>query len=239
MRTDLRPEAAEALGTFLMMLAGGAAILTHQPAWAVAAAFGAAVMVLIFALGHVSGAHFNPAITVAFAATRHFPWRRVPTYMLAQVAGAFAACLLLAPLGPLAPVVATGPLAGGQALAVEALATFLLAFVIIAVATDPRAAPGLAGLAIGATVGLGALVAGPLTGAAMNPARALAPALLTSQWDGLAMHLVGPFAGGLVGMLVYEGLRRGSKPRPGEVLGTAGPVDLEAEGTKPAEGARW
>ena len=229
MTSDWRPETAEAVGTFFLLFVGGLAILTGQAGWLVAAAFGGTVLVLVYALGHLSGAHFNPAITLGFAATRHFPWSRVPTYLAAQLVGALAACLLLARLGPITLVVASGPLGGATGLAIEALATFLLAFVILAVATDPRAAPGAAGLAIGATIALGALAAGPLTGAAMNPARALAPALVAGRWDGLALHLVGPFAGGVAGMLAYEALRGGGKPAaPQPVLGSQGPFELEA-----------
>lgn len=224
---DLRPELAEAIGTFVLMLAGGAAILAGQAHPVVSTAFGVAVMVMIYAVGHVSGAHFNPAITIGFASTRHFPWSRVPGYLAAQVAGATAACAILAAWHPLDAVVAAGSLSGPGVLLVEALAAFTLAFVIIAVATDSRAAPGLAGVAIGATVFLGALVAGPLTGASMNPARTLAPVLFAGQGE-LALHIAGPLVGGVLGMACYEGLRRGAKPKPGEALGVAGPVDLEA-----------
>jgi aquaporin NIP len=225
---DLRPEAAEALGTFLLLLVGGAAIVTHQTALVVSLAFGGTIMVMVIALGHLSGAHFNPAITLAFAVTGHFPWRRALSYIVAQILGALAACILLALVLPIGPLVAQGSLAGAPAFLVEVLATFLLGFVIIAVATDPRTPPGMAGIAIGATVALGALVAGPLTGAAMNPARALAPALLASRPGGLAVHLAGPLVGGVLGMLAYEGLRRGSRPKAEAALGTTGPVDLEA-----------
>lgn len=214
------------MGTFLMLLVGGAAILTGQSGPLVALAFGGAITVMIYALGHVCGAHFNPSITLAFAATGHFPWPRVASYVAAQLAGAFAACLLLLSFAPVDPVVASGSLQGMPAFLVEVLATFLLAFVIIAVATDSRAAPGVAGLAIGTAVFLGALVAGPLTGAAMNPARAIAPAVLAGQWASLAVHIAGPFVGGSLAMFAYEGMRRGVKPRREEVLGATGPIDL-------------
>jgi MIP family channel proteins len=210
---DLRPEAAEAVGTFFLLLAGGAALLTGQPGWLVALAFGGVVAVMVCALGHVSGAHFNPAVTLALAATGHFPWHRVLPYVAAQAIGALAAALLLRGLGGLAPAVAAGRLDGLPAFAVEALATALLAFTIVAVATDPRVPRGVAGFAIGLAVALGALVAGPLTGAAMNPARALAPAVLAGHTHGLAVHVLGPFAGALAGMAGYEALRPGRAPR--------------------------
>jgi aquaporin NIP len=223
---DLRPELAEAVGTFILMLAGGGAIVSGQSGFLVAAAFGVAVMVMVYALGHVCGAHYNPAITLGFAATGHFPWRRVPGYVVAQVLGALAACTLLTSVGPVDGVVANGSLHGMQAFAVEVLATFTLAFVIIAVATDKRAAPGLAGVAIGAAVFLGALVAGPLSGASMNPARTLAPIVIARHGE-LVMHVLGPLVGGVLGMATYEFLRGGSKPKPDDALGSAGPIDLE------------
>jgi len=224
---DVRPEAAETVGTFFLVLAGGAAVLGGLPGLAVALAFGAAVMVLVYALGHVSGAHFNPAVTLGFAATGHFPWRRALPYVAAQVLGALAASLLLRAWAPVGPLVAHGALHGLAAAGVEGLATALLAFVILAVATDPRAAPAAAGLAIGATVFLGALVAGPLSGAAMNPARALAPALVAGDVRDLAATLLGPIVGGVAGMAAYEALRRGSKPTSERVLGALGPIGLE------------
>lgn len=222
---EWRAEAGEALGTFLLLLVGGAAVVTGQPALVVSLAFGGVVLVLVYALGHLSGAHFNPAITVAFALTRHFPWRRVGTYVAAQLAGALAACLLLTFLGPVDSLVARGTLPGSVAICVEALATFLLAFVIIAVATDRRSDPAVPGLAIGATVGLAALVAGPLTGAALNPARALAPAIVAGQYASLGPTLVGPFVGAAAGMLAYTALRRGARPAAPDMIGSSGPVD--------------
>lgn len=162
---------------------------------------------MIFALGHVSGAHFNPAITLGFAVTGHLPWRRAAPYMLVQLTGAAAAVLLLRYLGPASLLVAHGSLVGFPATVVEALATFVLAFVIIAVATDERAPRMLAAVAIGAAVFLGALVAGPLTGASMNPARTLAPAALAGDLVDVASHLVGPFVGAVAAMVTYEALR--------------------------------
>lgn len=225
---DIRPELAETFGTGLMMLAGGAAILGGQPAWLVALAFGGAIAVLVYALGHVSGAHFNPAITLAFVATGHFPRGRLLPYVVAQLAGATLACLLLLGLGDVRPLVADGRLDGMAAFVVEVLATVLLAFTIIAVATDKRVAPGIAGAAIGMAVFLGALVAGPLSGAAMNPARALAPALVAGRFGGLLVHLAGPTVGAVLGMAAYEMLRRGRTPRHEEAA-SAAPVPMEAE----------
>lgn len=228
MAIDLRAEAAEGLGVFFLVFAGGAAILAGASPLAVSLVFGCVVAVLVYALGHVCGAHFNPAITVAFAATGHFPWRRVAPYVAAQLLGATVAAFLLRTLFDDVVALATAftPSFGlARAALVEFAATFLLAFVIIAVATDRRAASGFAGLAIGLTVALNAIWAGPLTGAGTNPARSLGPALAAGHFDALALYLLVPVAGAAAGMLAYEALRPGSKPRPGEALGALGPLD--------------
>lgn len=243
-RMDLRPEAAEAVGVFALVFAGCGAIMTNAQTGAlghtgVALTFGLIILVMIYALGHVSGAHFNPAITVAFAATGHFPWRRVPSYALAQVAGAIlgAAALRLV-LGSVADVGATVPapgLAVPAAFALEAVATFFLALVIIGVATDRRAAPGIAGLAIGFTVALDALFAGPLTGASMNPARTLGPALVSGTWTDAWLYMVAPALGAVLAMALYEWLRKGHVPKAGEPLGALGPFRLAPDAPREAD----
>lgn len=229
----LRAELAEGLGAFFLVLAGGGAILSGADSLAVSLCFGLVVAALIYALGHLCGAHFNPAVTVAFAATGHFPWRRVPGYALAQAAGATLAALalrgLFADVAPVATHVRAG-LGLPQAVLVESAASFLLGLVIVAVATDRRAAPGAAGLAIGLTVAVNSLWAGPLTGASTNPARSLGPALVAGQWGGIAVFLVAPVVGACLGMLAYEALRGGRKPTPdAQPLGALGPFDLEAD----------
>lgn len=224
---DLRPEAAEALGVFFLVFAGGAAILVGAGSLAVSLEFGLVVAVLIYALGHVCGAHYNPAITLAFALTGHFPWRRVARYVAAQIVGAIVAASALRWIfDSVAPVTTrvTPGLPVGMAFVVELLGAFLLALVIIAVATDRRAVQGLAGLAIGLTVAVNSLWAGPLTGASTNPARTLGPALLDAHWDLLWLYLLAPVAGASLGMLAYEWLRGGHKPVPGEALGALGPI---------------
>jgi aquaporin NIP len=222
---DLRPEAAEALGVFA----------TGSPGTVgVALAFAFVILAMVYALGHVCGAHFNPAITLAFAATGHFPWRRVPTYLAAQVAGAtLGAFALRGLLGDVARVGATGLAPGvgvAQGFALEAAATFLLALVIAAVATDKRAAPGVAGLAIGLTVGLDALAFSPLTGASMNPARSLGPALASGTYADLWLYLLAPIVGAIAAMLAYEALRPGRLAiEAKEPLGALGPVEALRE----------
>jgi MIP family channel proteins len=170
---------------------------------------------MVSAVGHLSGAHLNPAVSLAFAAGRHFPWREAGPYAAAQAAGALGASMCLWGLfGRGGGLGATRPAHVGdtQALALEAGLTAVLVVVILAVATDTRAVGQLAAVAIGATVALEALVFGPITGASMNPARSLAPALVEADLAHLWIYLAGPAAGALLGTAVYE-LMRG-RPRP-------------------------
>jgi len=209
----LRKAAAEAIGTFVIVFAGcgylAVAAKLGQASSAAPVVFGLAVAAMVYAVGHVSGAHFNPAVTLAFALAGRFPRREIPAYWLAQVAGATAAAAALA--GLLAPVVSlgqTGPSVPElQALLWEAILTFVLMFVIVAVATDSRAEGTMAGAAIGAAVMLGAFVGGPLTGASMNPARTLGPALASGEARGLWLYLAGPILGAALAALAYEWIR--------------------------------
>src|SRR4029077_13892864 len=175
----------------------------------VAACFGLVIMVMIAAAGHLSGAHFNPSVTIAFAVTRHFPWRDVPSSLTGQLAGAVAAAgVLRALFGLEAGLGATVP-AGSppQALGVEILLTAVLMFVIVSVATDARAVGQLAAIAIGGTVALDALWGGPVTGASMNPARSFGPALVAGVWPAPWIYWLGPLIGAVLGAAVYQGLR--------------------------------
>ena len=149
----------------------------------VAITFGLVIMVMIYAVGHVSGAHFNPAVTFSFALARHFPRRHVPLYWAAQLAGALiAAAILRGSLGNIAHVGATFPSGSdGQAFLWEVILSFFLMFVIMAVATDTRAVGEAAAIAIGGTVGLDAMFGGPITGASMNPARSLGPGIVAGD----------------------------------------------------------
>jgi MIP family channel proteins len=175
----------------------------------VAISFGLVIMVMIYAVGHISGAHFNPAVTFAFALTRHFPWPRALGYWSAQVLAALAAAAVLrGSLGNIAHIGATLPSGSqGQSFLWELVMTFFLMFVIMAVATDTRAVGAAAAIAIGATVGLDALFGGPITGASMNPARSLGPALVSGELDDLWLYLVGPMGGALLGALAYQVVR--------------------------------
>jgi len=171
--------------------------------------FGLVVAVMIYAVGHVSGAHFNPAVTLAFAVGRHFPWSLVPRYWAAQLLGGVAASVLLRVMfGDTARLGATLPVGtAGRSLVLEIVLTFLLMFVITSVATDDRAVGQAAALAIGGTVGLEALFAGPISGASMNPARSLAPALVSWTWADQWLYVVGPAAGAVAGVIAYRFVR--------------------------------
>jgi MIP family channel proteins len=176
----------------------------------IAAVFGLAVMTMVYATGHLSGAHINPAVTIAFSATRHFPLRDAVAYVPAQLAGATAAALLLRLLwdgGP-ADLGATHPTVGtGAALGYEIALTAILMFVIMAVATDTRAVGAAAALAIGGTVAMDSLFAGGATGASMNPARSLGPALAAWSWSDIWIYLAGPLSGAVLGAILYESAR--------------------------------
>lgn len=188
----------------------------------IALAFGLVIMAMVYAVGHVSGAHLNPAVSLAFALTRHFPGSHVAVYWGAQVAGAtLAAALLRVSLGDVADLGATAPAGSeGQAFLWEAVLTFLLMFVIMAVATDTRAVGEAAALAIGGTVALAALVGGPVSGASLNPSRSLGPALVAGELDALWLYLVAPVVGAAFGALAYQAIR-GEHVRPDQ--GAAAP----------------
>lgn len=223
MRPLAQALAAEVIGTFALVFAGAGAIMVDEKTGdlghvGVALTFGLVIMAMIYAVGYISGAHFNPAVSFAFALTRHFPWARVVAYWAAQVSGALAAALLLrASLGEVANVGATLPSGSdGQAFLWETVLSFFLMFVIMAVATDTRAVGETAALAIGGTVALDALFGGPITGASMNPARSAGPAIAAGELSDLWIYIAAPLVGASLAALAYQ-LLRGEPTRPGEL----------------------
>ncbi len=209
----------EAIGSFALVTAGCGAIITNTTRVGsigdvgVSLVFGLVIMVMIYAGGHLSGAHYNPSVTIAFTLARHFPIRDALAYIAAQLIGATAAALLLlvawtnkpAHLGATLPSVN-----GGTALGYEIVLTAFLMFVITAVATDTRAVGAAAAIAIGGTVGLDALFGGPITGASMNPARSFGPALASGTWSSFWVYVIGPLSGAAIGVFAYQ-LVRGHK----------------------------
>ncbi len=222
-RPDLRRRAAaEAIGAFALVFAGCGAIVTdaeHPGALGtvgIALVFGLVIMAMVYATGHLSGAHLNPSVTLAFTLTRHFPVRDAIVYIGAQLAGAIAGAALLLAVWPSQPASlgATLPSVGtGSALVYEAVLTAFLMFTIMAVATDTRAVGAGAAIAIGGVIGLDALFGGPITGASMNPARSIGPALVSGELHDLWIYLVAPVVGAAVGALAYQ-LVRGTPSTP-------------------------
>lgn len=223
----LRRAAAEGFGTFALVFAGCGAIIAEAEhpgslgVVGIALVFGLIVMAMVYATGHLSGAHLNPAVTLAFTLTRHLPRSEALAYIAAQVLGALAAALLLAAVWPSQPadLGTTLPTVGiGSAFAYELVLTAFLMFVIMAVATDTRAVGAGAAIAIGGTVGLDALFGGPVTGASMNPARSLGPALVSGELTDLWLYLLAPALGAALGALAYQ-LVRGEHPREAQAEG--------------------
>ncbi|HEY9872257.1 MAG TPA: MIP/aquaporin family protein [Candidatus Obscuribacterales bacterium] len=204
---------AEGIGTFILVFAGTGAVMVNQVSGGaithlgISFVFGAVVAALIYTLGHISGAHFNPAVTLAFWTSGFFPKRRVLPYVLAQSVGAIAAStLLLVALGSVAKLGATLPLNGNwlQSLVLETVLTFILMFVILGSGLDRRAPIGFAGLAIGLTVALEAAFMGPITGASMNPARSLGPSVVGGIWQHHWLYWIAPIVGAQLAVLVYR-----------------------------------
>lgn len=231
----LRRALAEALGTFFLVLIGpGAATVNAYSGGqvgsvGVALAFTFVVTSMIYAVGHLSGAHINPAVTIGFWSVRRFPLAEVLPYILSQCGGAVAAALVLRGIfGSAAQLGATSPhVSTFSAFAVEWLLSFALMFVIMAVATDERVADGFAAPAVGLTVGFCALMAGPVTGASMNPARSFGPALVGGLWREHWIYWLAPTTGMIVAARIYEFLRFATPPLApvSEVmLGVQGPV---------------
>ncbi|GAA4985331.1 MIP family channel protein [Kineococcus glutinatus] len=224
----LRAGTAEFVGTFVLVLAGTATamgwVVGAAPGYdllAVVLAFGLALTALAAALGHVSGCHLNPAVTLGLAVAGRFPWRAVPVYAVAQLGGSVLASLAVwgtygSRARTEAGLAVTLPAEGVsdvRALLVEALITFVLVLVVVSVATDERAPAAAAPLAAGAALAVCVFAAAPVTGGAVNPARAFGPAVVTWDLSSLWVYLVGPVVGGVLAAVLYDRvLARGEAP---------------------------
>ena len=213
---------AELVGTFILVFGGTAvavaAILarpTAGPAYdslAVALAFGLALAAVVAAVGHVSGAHVNPAVTIGMALAKKFPWSYAPVYIGAQLVGAVLAALATwltfgGPARSEAKLAATYPAQGVgdlQAFIVEILITFILVFVVMAVATDQRAPAAIAPIAVGFALAVGVFIAGPVTGGSVNRVRSLGPMLVAGDLTSVWLYILGPIIGGILGALLYD-----------------------------------
>lgn len=234
---------AEFVGAFALVFIGVGAVISTQAGGAlvtVALAHGLAIGTMVSAVGHISGGHFNPAITIAAWITQRIRLPDAISYIVAQLLGAAAGAGLIRLAVPRriwevvqlgVPLVAAGPggrvISTGQAVLIEGVLTFFLVWVVFATAFDPDGAFGkIAGLAIGFVIAMDIMMGGPFTGAAMNPARSLGPALVAGNWADHWIYWLGPVAGGLVAALLYDSifLRR----RPEEVE-----EEMEAEPAAP------
>jgi MIP family channel proteins len=208
----MRKLAAEALGTFALVFAGTGAIVidevTHGAVThvGIALTFGLIVLAMIYAVGDVSGAHLNPAVTIGFFAARRLGGRWVVPYLLSQCVGAILASLVLRFMFPTNDTLGATVPAGSalQSFILEFILTFLLMFVILSVSTGSKEKGVLAGVAVGSVIALEALFAGPISGASMNPARSLAPALVSLRFDSLWLYLIAPVLGSSFGVLACK-----------------------------------
>jgi aquaporin Z len=206
---------AEALGTFCLVVAGTGAIVINQATGGsithvgIALTFGLVVMAMIYTLGDVSGAHINPAVSIAFTIARRFPITRLPAYILAQIAGALVASLLLRVLFPESESLGSTIPAGSnwQSFVLEIVLTFMLMLVILSVSSGAKEKGMMAGIAVGGTIALDALFAGPISGASMNPARSLAPAVVSGHLTSLWVYLAAPVIGAAIAVPCWAAIR--------------------------------
>jgi aquaporin NIP len=202
---------AEGIGTFCLVFAGTGAIVIDEISGGqvthigVSLTFGLVVMAMIYAVGDVSGAHLNPAVTLGFWLAGKFPARSIAPYLLSQVVGAFAATCLLWTLFAPSTLGATHPSGSAvQSLILETVLTAILMFVILGVATGPKEKGLLAGVAVGGVIAFEALFAGPICGASMNPVRSLAPAVVSGAMGDVWIYLVAPIVGAALGVLGHR-----------------------------------
>jgi aquaporin TIP len=234
----LRRGVAEFVGAFtLIFIGGGAGIVSGNDIVAVALANGLAIGIMVTNLGHISGGHFNPAITLAFVLARRIATRLAAVYWLAQFAGAVAAALLLRAIFSHTLALGSVPhapaISEGKGLIVEVVLTFFLVWAVWATAVDPRGAfKSIAGLAIGLSITMDVFMGGPVTGAAMNPARAFGPELVENFWGEAWIYYLGPALGAVIAALAYEYLYlRPLRPEP------VGPPETGVEEPRPGDTA--
>ena len=230
-RRPFRAAATEFIGTAILVFVGTSAAVANAvrgadvfDTLAIVLAFGLTLIALVAAFGHVSGCHLNPAVTIGLAATGRFPWSAAGIYVAAQLAGGVAGAAATwvsyggrarseAALGATIP--ADG-VSSGRAFVVELLVTFVLVLVVVSVATDDRAESAIAPVAVGFALAAGIFVAGPLTGGAVNPARAFGPNVLAGELAPLWLYLVAPTIGGILAALLYDRVLSPAQP-PDEV----------------------
>jgi MIP family channel proteins len=231
---------AEAIGTFMLVLVGtavaSAAVLgknTAGPAYnsfSIALAFGLILIPIVSSIGQISGGHVNPAVSFGLAIAGKFPWRNVPAYWAAQMAGAIIAALVVwaayghgayvnAHLGAPSPVHGASAV---QVLLVEALIAFILVFTVVSTTTDPRVPQGAAALAIGFSLAAGVLLGGPVSGGAGNPARALGPMIVSGTFPIWFFYTIGPLIGGAAAALAFRVVGQASTPKTGSVRAGGG-----------------
>src|SRR5437588_10363299 len=221
MQATWKPLLAEGIGTFTLIFIGAGAIITdavtkgHVGVLGIALAHGLAIGIMVSALGHISGGHFNPAVTIGVWVTKRINTAETLLYWAAQLIGGTVAAFILKAVIPddtwRAVALGTPELARdfpvGAGMALEAVATFFLVLVVFATAVDERGAfKAISGFGIGLTITMGILTAGPLTGAALNPARAFGPALAAMHWAHHGVYWIGPLAGGFLAGLLYDTL---------------------------------
>ncbi|KAK8556079.1 hypothetical protein V6N13_070148 [Hibiscus sabdariffa] len=212
---DLNPARAilaEMLGTFILMFCisgiiastkqtgGGEALLEY------AITAGLTIVVLIFSIGSISGAHVNPALTIAIAAFGYFPWSKVPLYILAQILGSVLATLMGEFIyGIESDLMLTQPIQGSQsAFMVELISTFIVVFVVAAVTQQSESVGQVSGLVIGIAIGLAVLISGPVSGGSLNPSRSIGPAIVSRNFENIWIYLTAPIIGAVLGALMYK-----------------------------------
>ncbi|HWY12261.1 MAG TPA: MIP family channel protein [Bacteroidia bacterium] len=200
---------AESLGTFILVFCGTGAIIINEVSGGtithigVAITFGLVILAMIYSIGDISGAHINPAVTIAFAVAKRLKWHYVIPYIIAQIIGAFAASLTLKFLFPANELLGTTLPAGSamQSFVLETILTFILMYVILNVTSGAKEKGITAGIAIASVIALEAMFAGPITGASMNPARSLAPAIVSGHIEFLWVYLGAPVVGAIIAVM--------------------------------------